>query len=87
MQIERKTKHKTKWPTVVALAVLLAATAVDWTWVWGVFFLYWSVNGIATGQAFVVQMVRRDENPGLFWFISISWVVLAALMIFYDFFP
>lgn len=80
-------EHKTKWPTVVALAVLLAATAMDWIWVWGVFFLYWSVHGIATGQAFVVQMVQRDENPRLFWFISISWVVLAALTIFYDFFP
>lgn len=78
---------QSKAPTVLALAVLLGATFVGWYWVWGVFFLYWAVFGIVRGEAFVVQPVSRDESPILFWLISVSWVVLAGLTIFYDFFP
>jgi len=72
---------RTKAPTVVALVVLLAATALGWMWVWGVFFFYWAVVGIVGQQAFVVQTVRRDENPVLFWVIGVSWLALSCLMI------
>ena len=75
-----------KLPTVVALAALLVATWMDWQWVWGAFFLYWAVLGIMTGQAFVVRTVDQDENPVLFWLISVTWLVVAALSIFYDLF-
>ena len=78
---------QSKLPTLVALAALLVATWMDWQWVWGVFFLYWAVLGIATGQAFVVSTVDQYENPVLFWLISLTWMVLAALSIFYDLFP
>ena len=76
-----------KLPTVAALVVLLAATLAGWYWVWGIFFLYWAVSGIVTGHAFVVQTVQRHENPVLFWLISITWLILAGLTIFYDIFP
>ena len=78
---------QSKLPTVVALAVLLAATLIGWYWVWGIFFLHWAVSGIVTGHAFVVQTIWRDESPVLFWLISITWLVLAGLTILYDFFP
>ena len=78
---------RSKLLTVLALAVLLAATWVGWQWVWGVFFLYWAVGGIMTGQAFVVQTIDRYESPVLFWLISIMWLVLSGMMIFYDLSP
>lgn len=78
---------RSKLPTVVALAVLLVATWIDWQWVWGVFFLYWAVLGIVTGQAFLLHTVDQDESPVLFWLISVTWLVLAVLVIFYDLFP
>ena len=78
-----ETAHRTKWPTVVVLAGLLAATALGWYWVWGVLFLYWAVAGIVSGEAFVVQTVRRDEHRVLFSLISLSWLVLAGLMVLY----
>ena len=73
-----------KLPTVVALAILLAATLVGWYWVWGLFFLYWAIASIIMRQAFVVQIVYRDENPVLFWLISITWLVLAIVSILFD---
>ena len=79
--------HRSKWPTVAALAVLLAATYLDWHWVWGLFFIYWTITAIVTRQTFIVQTVRRDENPILFWVVCVAWLALAALVILYDLFP
>ena len=81
------TAHRYKWPTIVALGLLLAATAAGWYWIWGVFFLYWAVYGIVTGQAFVVQAITREENPLLFWLVSLTWVALAVIAIVYDISP
>ena len=79
--------RRTKLPTIVAVVALLVATALGWYWVWGVFFLYWAIAGIVMRQSFVVQIVRREESPALFWFISIMWLALAALSIAGDLFP
>ena len=76
--------NRTKIPTVVALVVLLAATAVGWYWVWGVFFLYWGIAAIVMRQAFVVQTVRQDEKPVLFWFICATWIILSVVTILAD---
>ena len=81
------TAHRYKWPTIVALGLLLAATAAGWYWIWGVFFLYWAVYGIVTRQAFVVQAITREENPLLFWLVSLTWVALAVIAIVYDISP
>ena len=75
---------RTKIPTIIALIVLLVATVLNWYWIWGLFFLYWAIAAIVMRQAFVVQTVRRDENPVLFWFICVTWLVLALVSILYD---
>lgn len=83
----RRRTGETKVPTVIGLVVLLVATFFDWYWVWGLLFLYWSVVSIGAGQVFLVQTVRRDENPYLFWSVSALWLVLAILVIGTDLFP
>lgn len=85
--MRRNTPPWTAWTTVAALALLLVATAAGWLWVWAVFFLYWAVYGIFTGQAFVVQVVYRHEHPVLFWIVSGCWLLLAGLMLVADLFP
>ena len=37
---------RAKWPTKVALVVLLAATVFDRYWVWGLVFLYWAAISV-----------------------------------------
>lgn len=74
----------TKWPTLVGIVVLLGATVVNWYWVWGLLFLYWTVVSVGSGQVFVVQTVRRDENPYLFWAVNVLWLILAILVIVTD---
>lgn len=75
---------KTKWLTILVMLVLLVATALEWYWLWGVLFLYWSVAGIVTGQVFLVQTIERERNPVLFWLLSLIWLVLAVMAIVQD---
>ena len=35
----------------------------------------------------MVQAIDRSESPVLFWTISITWLVLSGMVIFYDLFP
>lgn len=78
---------RTQWLTLAAMAILLLATIMEWYWVWGVLFLYWTVAAFVMGQAFVVQTIRQDEHPVLFWIVSITWLLLAILFIISDLFP
>ena len=73
-----------KWPTVAVLAILLAATVLDWPFVWGALFLYWAIDGMRSGEAYVIQRIPRGEAPALFWAISVFWLVLTALTIYID---
>ena len=73
-----------KWPTVVAIAVLMAATYFSWYWVWGVLFVYWAIVGLRTGDAFVVEPISRDENPVLFWLIVVMWAGLGVWSVVWD---
>ena len=76
-----------KLPTVVSLVVLVTATYFDWYWVWGLLYLYWAVQSVGVGEAFLVQTVRRDGNPVLFWSVSVMWFILAVLVVVTDLFP
>ncbi|MDE0132155.1 MAG: hypothetical protein OXQ32_07845 [bacterium] len=78
---------RTKLPTAVSLVVLVVATWFEWYWVWGVLYLYWGVQSLGAGEAFLVQTVRRDGNPVLFWSVSAMWLILAVLVIVTDLFP
>ena len=75
---------KTKWLTIAVMLALLAATALEWYWAWGVLFLYWSVAGIVMGQVFLVETIERARNPVLFWVVSLMWFVLAILAMVQD---
>lgn len=72
---------------MVSLIVLVTATVLDWYWVWGLMFLYWAILSLVVGEVFLVQAVRRGENPYLFWSVSAMWLILAVLVIVTDLFP
>jgi hypothetical protein len=55
------------------LVALGIATYMDWLWVWGLLFLYWAVPNVFTGEAFLVEPIKRSSNPVLFWIITVMW--------------
>ena len=64
---------RAKWPTVIAIPVLLLATWQEWYWVWGFLFLYWALPGLWSGQVYLLEPIERLRNPILFWIITAMW--------------
>lgn len=71
----------------VAFAALMITTAVGYQSLWGLLFLYWSVQSYRTGYAFLLSDVTREEDPVLYWLILIAWTVFGILLVMADFLP
>lgn len=69
----RETWTKLKLPTVIAIPVLLLATYKEWYWVWGLLFFYWALPGLRSGEAYLVEPIKRSRHPILFWTITAMW--------------
>ena len=81
---ERRASGRVRWFTLVAIAIVLVAVIFDLQWVWGLFFLFWATPSIFTGETFLVEPVRRAENPWLFWTIVTLWLSLSLALIGLD---
>lgn len=65
----------------------MTSILLGYQFLWGLLFLYWSVLGISSGQAFLLTDVCMATEPVLFWCIQIARVVLGFFMLPGDFFP
>ena len=81
---ERRTSGRVRWFTLVAIAIVLVAVIFDFQWVWGLLFLFWAAPSLFTGETFLVEPVRRAENPWLFWTIVMLWLSLSLALIGLD---
>lgn len=70
-----------RWITLGALAVVVTAVVFDFQWLWGLLFLFWAAPSLVTGVTFLVEPIRRDENPWLFWIITTMWLGLSLALI------
>lgn len=76
-----------KWKTVIALILLLIATALNWSWVYGILFIAWAIADIVGGRVYFVEEVAKTANPILFWVIVILWLLLGVYSLLEAFFP
>ena len=74
-----------RWPTVIAIPVLVLASWFEFWSVWGLLFIYWAVHGIRMGDAFLVESIRRESHPILFWLINVAWTVSGVYYVYYDY--
>ena len=73
-----------RWITLGALAIVVAAVVFNFQWLWGLLFLFWAAPSLATGVTFLVEPIRREENPWLFWIITLMWLGLSLALIGID---
>ena len=69
---------------VLVLIGLLAATALGWSWPWGVLFIYWSVPALRHGETLLLRPLSRTERPVIFWIVTLLWVVFGVVTILAD---
>ena len=70
--------------TALALVVLVIATAREWYWLWGLLFVFWSIQGFRTGSAFLIEDISREDYPVLYWLISAMWAAFGLWYLYAD---
>ena len=73
-----------RWLTVLVLIGLLVALTMNWWWPWGLLFLFWTVPAIRMGEVHLIGTIPRDQQPILFWIVTVLWVLLGVAMILVD---
>ena len=70
--------------TTTLLITLIIATLAQHFWVWGLLFVVWSLQSLATGQAYLIWPVSRHDTPILFFAICTTWLVFGLWEMAYD---
>ncbi|MGI9406034.1 MAG: hypothetical protein ACR2O4_06645 [Hyphomicrobiaceae bacterium] len=68
----------------IVFLALLAALYMNWSWPWGVLFIYWAVPAYVTGEAFLVGKLTREDDAPLFWSVTVLWAATGVMMILVD---
>ena len=68
----------------LVLLALIVATVREWYWLWGLLFLFWSVQGLRSGHAFLVEDIGREEHPALYWVITAMWAGFGLWYVYAD---
>lgn len=61
------------------MVALWAFALSEQIWLFALLFLAWAAFDIATGESSFVQRVTRRDQPGTFWLVVTSWVLLSVL--------
>ena len=69
------------------LVGLIIATYLNWSWPWGLLFIFWAVPSVRTGEAFLLGPVIREDQPVIFWVVTVLWFVLGLMTILADLSP
>jgi len=66
-----------KWKSMLALALIGTAIALDQYWLWGVLFLAWAINDLRNRRTYLVEDIPRSESPIMYWVVVTLWLSLA----------
>lgn len=73
------------WKSIIALAVMPFAFYFNLVnFYFAIVFLIWSIQGIKTRTTNLLDQIHQNENPILFWIITITWILLALLSLAYS---
>lgn len=69
---------KKEWKNILALLLLPVAFWFNWVnFYFAALFLIWSLQGIKNRHTFLLDSVSRDEQPILFWTVTVLWLILS----------
>ncbi|MGI9622038.1 MAG: hypothetical protein ACR2PK_04305 [Acidimicrobiales bacterium] len=70
--------------TLVGLAGVWATVLIEsLLWVWGFLFTVWAIVAIVSGETFLLTRLHRDDQPILFWLVSLTWLAIGILWVIY----
>ncbi|MFC4990847.1 hypothetical protein [Rubritalea tangerina] len=72
------------WPVYIALALIYLSVWFEYNFLWGILFISWTIPAFYTKEIHLIQTVRQNESPFLFWTIVLTWIILSIWMILLD---
>lgn len=75
------------WISISGLILIYVGIYLDWSWIWGILFLFWVIPAFFTGVTYFLTPVERKSSPILFWLITATWLLLSAYVIAEPFLP
>jgi len=74
-------KQNIKWKTLIALTMVYISIIFNQMWIIGLLFIFWTMQALRDKRAFIIEEIRKENNPILYWIIVITWAI-AALFYF-----
>jgi hypothetical protein len=71
----------------IAFAALIITTMLGFQSLWGLLFLFWTVQSYRSGHAFLLSEITRNEDPVLYWLILMAWAAFGVLLVMADVLP
>ncbi len=78
-----RTRSLRLWPTWVAVAAVWVLTLSEQYWLFPLLFLAWAAYDVVIGESSFVQRVTRRGQPGTYWLVVTTWVLLSILWLAY----
>lgn len=73
------------WKSIVALTLIPFAFYFNIIeFYFAILFLVWSIQGLKNKSVFLLDHIAQNENPILYWLITITWFALALLSLAYS---
>ncbi len=83
--IIKANKKTGSWKTIVALLLLPFAFWFELiNFYFAALFLFWSFQAIKKKYTFYLEDFSKDENPVMFWIITVLWIVLSFWSLLYS---
>lgn len=77
----------TKWKTIIALILIYVAIIFNQYWIWAGLFMVWIFPGLLINEVYLVETIKREEQPLLFYWVTLTWIGFALYSIFLSFAP
>ncbi len=62
------------WKSILAIIVVLGALILDVYLLFGILYIVWAILGLKSGHAFIIEDVKREDCPIIFWIITLIWL-------------
>lgn len=70
-------KKNIKWKTLIALAMVYISIIFNQMWLIGLLFIFWTIQAIKDEKSFIIEEIRKENNPILYWIIVLTWALVA----------
>ena len=68
------------WKTLLGLGLIIIELLLQTGIISGLFMLLWAIIGINSKQTYILEVLRRELHPILYWFTIHLWLLLAAAL-------